>query len=263
MTKYKTKKVTKLEKEALIIKSTDFLLKNNDSDEFDVISLFNRIHYKNQKLTFYFNKDFLKEHYLNLKGNFLNTYIPYIKALTKPRVSKYSLKLYEHLRSYIYINNKTNKYKNVLSKEVAFLYKDIAKLFYLDNENSIYFKKSVDFKKKILEPVKRDINNETDLILDYEFIKEIKNNSKAGRPKYIGVKFIFELKKENYGLQKQSIENNKQVRVNKIKQDKEKVKQFKNDVKAKQIDIENNEVDIKNDNFDATKDKNLDILFHN
>ena len=52
-----------------------------------------------------------------------------------PKVSKYALLVYQNLRSRIFINNNSKKYKNVIQKQTEFDFENISSLFNLSKKN--------------------------------------------------------------------------------------------------------------------------------
>ncbi|BDT04559.1 replication initiation protein [Spiroplasma ixodetis] len=95
--------------------------------------------------------------------------MPYTKNVT----SKYSLRLYEYLRSYLYMNAKTKRVPTYIHE---WDFKQLSNILNL-SLNSSYFKNIGDFKKRILEPVKKDLLK-TDIIFTYELIKVGRKYSK-------------------------------------------------------------------------------------
>lgn len=108
------------------------------------------------------NKDLITKYFLDLKKDYTNVYLPYTKEVT----SKYSMRLYEYLRSYLYMNAKT---KGTPTYQHIWDFQQLAKILNLTLNHS-YFKYITLLKKQILEPVKKDLLK-TDIIFTYEMIK--------------------------------------------------------------------------------------------
>jgi len=104
---HKKKEMTIIEKEIDNITSLKFWLQDENKEEYSFINLFERgTWFKNQGiLEFKVVQDLIKKHYIDLKKDYTNIYLPYTKTVT----SKYSMRLYEYLRSYLYMNAKTKK----------------------------------------------------------------------------------------------------------------------------------------------------------
>ena len=110
----------------------------------------------------------LKPYFLQLKENFTKYYLEDILNLN----SFYAIRIYELLKQYEKIKERTiqiNEFREILE---------------IQNE----YKKYNDFKKNVLEIAKREINNKTDLNIDYEEIKTIR--------KVIAIKFIISKKQQ-------------------------------------------------------------------
>ncbi|WP_252321002.1 replication initiation protein, partial [Spiroplasma endosymbiont of Lariophagus distinguendus] len=161
---HKKKEMTIIEKEIDNITSLKFWLQDENKEEYSFLNLFERgTWFKNQGiLEFKVVQDLIKKHYIDLKSDYTNIYLPYTKTVT----SKYSLRLYEYLRSYLYMNAKTKKIPN-FNHEWEF--KQLAKILNI-GLNSSYFKRINDLKRYVLEPVKKDLLK-TDIIFSYELIK--------------------------------------------------------------------------------------------
>ncbi|WP_308149556.1 replication initiation protein [Spiroplasma sp. AdecLV25b] len=108
------------------------------------------------------NRDLVTKYFVDLKKDYTNIYLPYTKDVT----SKYSMRLYEYLRSYLYMNAKT---KGTPTYVHEWRFEQIAKILNL-SLNSSYFKIITKLKTRILEPVKKDLEK-TDIIFTYELIK--------------------------------------------------------------------------------------------
>ncbi len=108
------------------------------------------------------NTNIFKKHCIDLKRDYINIFLPYTKDVT----SKYSLRLYEYLRSYLYMNAKT---KGTPTYSHEWKFEQVAKILNL-SLNSSYFKYVSKLKNNILEPVKKDLAK-TDIIFSYELIK--------------------------------------------------------------------------------------------
>ncbi|WP_252320843.1 replication initiation protein, partial [Spiroplasma endosymbiont of Lariophagus distinguendus] len=138
-------------------------------DKFEFVNLFLRGGNDQGKLYLEVHQSLVAEHYLNLKSDYTNIYLPYTKEVT----SKYSLRLYEYLRSYLYMNAKTKKTPN-FNHEWDF--EKLAKILNLSLKSS-YFKQINMLKTRILEVVKKDLAK-TDIIFSYELIKVGRKYSK-------------------------------------------------------------------------------------
>ncbi|WP_338987160.1 replication initiation protein [Spiroplasma endosymbiont of Dasysyrphus albostriatus] len=161
---HKKKEMTIIEKEIDNITSLKFWLQDENKEEYSFINLFERgTWFKNQGiLEFKVVQDLIKKHYIDLKKDYTNIYLPYTKTVT----SKYSMRLYEYLRSYLYMNAKTKITPNFNHE---WDYEKLAKILNL-NLKSSYFKQINMLKTRILEPVKKDLEK-TDIIFTYELIK--------------------------------------------------------------------------------------------
>ncbi len=201
--------ITKIEKEARIIVSSNFSVKEKNNENFEIINLFKSIKYVNTKLILNFNENFIEKYYLNQKTNYLSMYVLYIFKLTSTKTNKYSLRMYEYLRSFIYDNKNSYKYKNNKNKKIEGLsLEDFAKIIGL-NLNSCYFKQTNQLKIRVLEPIKKDINNFTDILIDYQF------KSSYGSKKYTGISFDVKLNKHETKKQNNEILNikNKSLKI--------------------------------------------------
>lgn len=107
---HKKKEMTIIEKEIDNITSFKFWLQDENKEEYSFINLFERgTWFKNQGiLEFKVVQDLIKKYYIDLKKDYVNIYLPYTKTVT----SKYSLRLYEYLRSFLYMNAKTKNTPN-------------------------------------------------------------------------------------------------------------------------------------------------------
>ncbi|WJG71446.1 replication initiation protein [Spiroplasma ixodetis] len=161
---HKKKKMTIIEKEIDNITSLKFWLQDENKEEYSFINLFERgTWFKNQGiLEFKVVQELIKKHYIDLKKDYTNIYLPYTKTVT----SKYSMRLYEYLRSYLYMNAKTKITPNFNHE---WDYEKLAKILNLSLKSS-YFKQINMLKTRILEPVKKDLEK-TDIIFTYELIK--------------------------------------------------------------------------------------------
>lgn len=168
---HKKKEMTIIEKEIDNITSLKFWLQDENKEEYSFINLFERgTWFKNQGiLEFKVVQDLIKKHYIDLKKDYTNIYLPYTKEVT----SKYSMRLYEYLRSYLYMNAKT---KGTPTYAHEWNFEQLSKILNL-SLNSCYFKNISILKKQILEPVKRDLLK-TDIIFTYELIKVGRKYSK-------------------------------------------------------------------------------------
>ncbi|WP_174481325.1 replication initiation protein [Spiroplasma endosymbiont of Danaus chrysippus] len=108
------------------------------------------------------NKDLVTKYFVDLKKDYTNIYLPYTKEI----ISKYSMRLYEYLRSYLYMNTKTKGIPNYIHE---WNFEKLVKILNL-SLNSSYFKQINMLKTRILEPVKKDLIK-TDIIFTYELIK--------------------------------------------------------------------------------------------
>ncbi|WP_342217496.1 replication initiation protein [Spiroplasma endosymbiont of Amphimallon solstitiale] len=159
---HKNKEMTVIQKEIEILTSYKFFLFDETKDKFEFVNLFLRGGNDQGKLYLEVHQSLVAEHYLNLKSDYTNIYLPYTKEVT----SKYSLRLYEYLRSYLYMNAKTKKTPN-FNHEWDF--EKLAKILNLSLKSS-YFKQINMLKTRILEVVKKDLAK-TDIIFSYELIK--------------------------------------------------------------------------------------------
>ncbi|MBP1525770.1 MAG: replication initiation protein [Spiroplasma ixodetis] len=115
------------------------------------------------------NRDLITKYFVDLKKDYTNIYLPYTKEVT----SKYSMRLYEYLRSYLYMNAKT---KGTPTYAHEWRFEQLAKILNL-SLNSSYFQIITKLKTRILEPVKKDLEK-TDIIFTYELIKVGRKYSK-------------------------------------------------------------------------------------
>jgi len=159
---YKEKQTTVLKKEIDELTSLKFEFLDETNNKYDLINLFNSGGYHNGIIYVEPNTNLFKKHCIDLKRDYTNIFLPYTKNIT----SKYSLRLYEYLRSYLYMNAKTKK-TPTYNHEWDF--EQLAKILNL-SLNSNYFKRINNLKSKILEPVKTDLLK-TDIIFTYELIK--------------------------------------------------------------------------------------------
>lgn len=166
---HKNKEMTVIQKEIEILTSYKFFLFDDTKDKFEFVNLFLRGGNDQGKIYLEIHQSLIAEHYLNLKSDYTNVYLPYTKIVT----SKYSLRLYEYLRSYLYMNAKTKR-TPIYQHEWDF--EKLAKILNL-SLNSSYFKRINNLKKYILEPVKKDLEN-TDIIFTYELQKVGRKYSK-------------------------------------------------------------------------------------
>ncbi|WP_308150302.1 replication initiation protein [Spiroplasma sp. AdecLV25b] len=188
------RKVTLIEKEMDIL--TSFKIKtlyNDEPFDFDFTNLFLKCgHRKNTgKIYFKIYKEIFEKHFVNQIKNFTKFYLPYTKFLT----TKYTWPLYEYFRSFLYVSSKT-------SKSVVFTHQpmDFEQLSLLLNINldSSYFKKSENLKKRILEPIKKDLLN-TDVIMNYEIIKTGRKNTHIKFCTKLNIEKFAQQQKEVYG----------------------------------------------------------------
>ncbi|WP_308150266.1 replication initiation protein [Spiroplasma sp. AdecLV25b] len=159
---HKKQEMTVIQKEIEILTSYKFFLFDETKDKFEFINLFLKGGNDQGKIYLEIHQSLVAEHYLNLKSDYTNIYLPYTKTVT----SKYSLRLYEYLRSYLYMNAKT---KNTPNFNHEWDFEKLAKILNL-SLNSSYFRKITNLKSKILEPVKKDLLK-TDIIFTYQLIK--------------------------------------------------------------------------------------------
>lgn len=191
---FRYREMTLIEKEMNIISL--FQIKTLYKDEpldFDFTNLFLRCgHRKNTgKLYFKIYKEIFEKHFVNQIKNFTKFYLPYTKFIT----TKYTWPLYEYLRSYLYVNSKTSKLIVFEHKPMEF--KIIAELLNISFKSS-YFKNMKDFKKRILEPVKKDLLN-TDVIMNYEIIKTGRKNTHIKFYTKLNIEKFAQQQKEVYG----------------------------------------------------------------
>jgi len=166
---HKKKEMTIIEKEIQNITQLQFWLQDEKNGNFKFVNLFLEGGLNNGYIELKVNKDLTTKYYLDLKKDYTNVYLPYIKTVT----SKYSMRLYEYLRSYLYMNAKTKK-TPIFNHEWNF--EKLAKILNL-SLNSSYFKNIGDLKRYVLEPVKKDLLK-TDIIFTYELIKVGRKYSK-------------------------------------------------------------------------------------
>ncbi|MBP1527287.1 MAG: replication initiation protein [Spiroplasma ixodetis] len=166
---HKKKEMTVIQKEIHILTQMQFFLFDENSGDFKFVNLFLQGGNTQGKICLEIHQSLIAEHYLNLKSNYTNIYLPYTKTIT----SKYSMRLYEYLRSYLYMNAKTKKIPTYVHE---WNLEKLSKILNLDL-NSSYFKKITNLKFKILEPVKKDLEK-TDIIFTYELIKVGRKYSK-------------------------------------------------------------------------------------
>ncbi|WP_308149559.1 replication initiation protein [Spiroplasma sp. AdecLV25b] len=166
---HKNKDMTVIQKEIQILTQMQFFLFDETKDKFEFINLFLRGGNDQGKIYLEIHQSLIAEHYLNLKSDYTNIYLPYTKEVT----TKYSMRLYEYLRSYLYMNAKT-KWTPTYAHEWDF--EKLSKILNL-NLNSSYFKYISKLKNNILEPVKKDLLK-TDIIFTYELIKVGRKYSK-------------------------------------------------------------------------------------
>ncbi|MBP1525633.1 MAG: replication initiation protein [Spiroplasma ixodetis] len=159
---HKNKEMTVIQKEIEILTSYKFFLFDETKDKFEFVNLFLRGGNDQGKIYLEIHQSLIAEHYLNLKSNYTNVYLPYTKTVT----SKYSLRLYEYLRSYLYMNAKTKRTPNY---QHIWDFEKLSKILNLSLKSS-YFKQINMLKTRILEPVKKDLLK-TDIIFTYELIK--------------------------------------------------------------------------------------------
>ncbi|BDT05217.1 replication initiation protein [Spiroplasma ixodetis] len=166
---HKNKEMTVIQKEIQNITQMQFLLLDEKGNKYKFINLFLEGGWDTGCIEFKVNKDLTTKYYLDLKSDYTNIYLPYTKNVT----SKYSLRLYEYLRSYLYMNAKTKRVPTYIHE---WDFKQLSNILNL-SLNSSYFKNIGDFKKRILEPVKKDLLK-TDIIFTYELIKVGRKYSK-------------------------------------------------------------------------------------
>ncbi|BDT05223.1 replication initiation protein [Spiroplasma ixodetis] len=166
---YKGKQTTVLKKEIDELTSLKFEFLDETNNKYDLINLFNSGGYHNGIIYVEPNTNLFKKHCIDLKRDYINIFLPYTKEVT----TKYSMRLYEYLRSYLYMNAKTKKIP-IYNHEWDF--EKLSKILNL-SLNSSYFKNISMLKNKILEPVKKDLSK-TDIIFTYELIKVGRKYSK-------------------------------------------------------------------------------------
>ncbi|MBP1525337.1 MAG: replication initiation protein [Spiroplasma ixodetis] len=159
---HRKKEITVIMKELDNLTSLKFLLFDEKTGNFKFVNLFLEGGLNNGYVELKVNKDLTTKYYLDLKKDYTNVYLPYTKTVT----SKYSLRLYEYLRSYLYINAKTKKMPNFKHE---WDFEQLSKILNL-SLNCNYFKRINNLKSKILESVKKDLAK-TDIIFTYELIK--------------------------------------------------------------------------------------------
>ncbi|WP_342276470.1 replication initiation protein [Spiroplasma endosymbiont of Nebria brevicollis] len=159
---YKGKETTVLKKEIDELTSLKFEFLDESNNKYDLINLFNSGGYHNGIIYVEPNTNIFKKHCIDLKRDYINIFLPYTKEVT----SKYSLRLYEYLRSYLYMNAKT---KGTPTYQHIWDFQQLAKILNL-SLNSSYFKYISKLQKNILEAVKKDLLK-TDIIFTYDFIK--------------------------------------------------------------------------------------------
>lgn len=115
----------------------------------------------------------LKPYLLGLKSNFTRHKVFYSQILKK---SKYSLRLYQILKRYEYEDNDP-----VI---------DLEELKYMLDTD---YKEYKDFRRRVLEPSQKAINNKSDILFKYEEIKE--------KRKVMSLKFIIDSKKDLQGTE--------------------------------------------------------------
>ncbi|WJG71429.1 replication initiation protein [Spiroplasma ixodetis] len=111
---HKNKEMTVIQKEIQILTQMQFFLFDETKDKFEFVNLFLRGGNDQGKIYLEIHQTLIAEHYLNLKSDYTNIYLPYTKAVT----SKYSIRLYEYLRSYLYMNAKTKKLQFIIMNEI-------------------------------------------------------------------------------------------------------------------------------------------------
>ncbi len=112
---------------------------------------------------------YLKPYLLELKKNFTNFSLIYILAMK----SKYSIRLYEILKSY--------QYKKIIQFNII----ELKQMLHIEQNK---YKQYGEFKKRVLEKACSEINVITDINIDYEVFK-------TGR-EYTHIKFKVHIKKE-------------------------------------------------------------------
>lgn len=192
---YSNKEITLIEKEMDIL--TSFKIKtlyNDEQLDFDFTNLFLKCgHRKNTgKLYFKIYKEIFENHFVNQIKNFTKFYLPYTKFIT----TKYTWPLYEYLRSFLYVSSKTSK--SVLFEHSLIDFETLATILNISFKKSSYFKDIKDLKKRILEPIKKDLLN-TDVIMNYEIIKTGKKNTHIKFYTKLNIEKFAQQQKEVYG----------------------------------------------------------------
>ncbi|WP_252319533.1 replication initiation protein [Spiroplasma endosymbiont of Lariophagus distinguendus] len=111
---YKEKETTVLKKEIDELTSLKFEFLDEANNKYDLINLFNSGGYHNGIIYVEPNTNIFKKHCIDLKRDYINIFLPYTKEVT----TKYSMRLYEYLRSYLYMNAKTKKHQFMFMNEI-------------------------------------------------------------------------------------------------------------------------------------------------
>jgi len=183
-----------------------------------------------------------------IKLEFSNLLKPYLLQL-KEKFTRYQLKAVMNLSgSYSFRIYELVKQFQGGKKEwtVQFYIKQLKKLLMI--EKSKTYKYYGEIKRRIINPAQKEINNLTDICIDFEDIKE--NKLKRGKPKVIGVRF-------NAAINKQFFIDNSDV----INAQSQESKPMFQDLKARDpirklsYDIQKQENLIRNLEVKATEDE--------
>jgi len=175
------KDTSRLKKQAKQLQGRVVEIPQEKKNDFLFITMITKIQYKDSILTVKFSEDIIP-YLVEFKENFTKYHIKNVINLN----SKYSIRFYELLKKeHFKINNKVSF--TTVTYELDFLF-DIFKI-----PKSL--QKISKFKDKILNVIKKEINEKTDIFIDYELIKTsrkftdikfiIKNNIDTNNKKYL------------------------------------------------------------------------------
>ncbi|WP_252319338.1 replication initiation protein [Spiroplasma endosymbiont of Lariophagus distinguendus] len=159
---HKKREMTIIMKELQILTGLQFFVFIENENKYGFVNTFLSGFNIDGYIKLKINKELITKYFVDLKKDYTNVYLPYTKEVT----SKYSMRLYEYLRSYLYMNAKTKKTPNFKHE---WDFEQLSNILNL-NLNSCYFRNVSLLKKQILEPVKKDLEK-TDIIFTYELIK--------------------------------------------------------------------------------------------
>lgn len=146
-------------------KFTEVLLKDKyDKNDYETHNIFSKTWTDDGKCFFEVNEKVFKEYFINLEnGDFITTPLKLVSQIK----NDYNVRFYEYFKSYVW--NRDFVYKK------RWDLRELKLLLGLNQISKTYINKAGALKERILDPVQKEINEITDLNMNYEFIKGAKN----------------------------------------------------------------------------------------